>query len=132
MLIHPMVVHFPLALWLTSGLFDLLAWRRDDPMFPRAAFWLVGLGLLGALAGIAAGWYDLLEAEREGVGPGLLIRHRAHGLLAYGATATYLASFLWRWRRPAARRGGVLALALLGAVLAAVAGFLGGEVRTVM
>jgi uncharacterized membrane protein len=130
--VHPLVVHFPLALWLTSALFDLLAWRRDDPLFPRAAFWLVGLGLVGALASIGSGWYDLLQAERQGVGPGLLLRHRTHSLLAYAATATYLASFLWRWRRPSRRRGGFLPLVLLGAVLVAVAGFLGGELRTVM
>jgi len=63
MLLHPLAVHFPLALWLTSALFDLLAWRREDPLYRRAAYWLVGLGLLGAVFSIALGWIDLLAQE---------------------------------------------------------------------
>lgn len=43
MLLHPLVVHFPLAPWLTSLFFDLLAWRQGDPVYRRAAYWLVGL-----------------------------------------------------------------------------------------
>ncbi|HSB68607.1 MAG TPA: DUF2231 domain-containing protein [Candidatus Methylomirabilis sp.] len=132
MLIHPLVVHFPLALWLTSVLFDLLAWRREDPMFRRAAHWLVGLGLLGAAVSILFGWVDLLEQERQGVGTGLLMRHRIHSVVAYLATASYVASFLWRVRRQHRMQGVLLALSLLGAILIAVAGYLGGDLRNVM
>jgi len=132
MLIHPLVVHFPLALWLTSVLFDILAWRRDDPMYRRAAFWLVGLGLLGAAASIAFGWLDLLDQERQGVGPGLLLRHRIHSLLAYLATGTYLANLLWRWRTQNRVAGILLGLSLAGAILIAVTGYLGGALRDVM
>jgi hypothetical protein len=67
MLIHPLVVHLPIALWLTSTFFDLLAWWREDPFFRRTAYWLVGLGILGAAVSIAFGWLDLLAAEARGV-----------------------------------------------------------------
>jgi uncharacterized membrane protein len=132
MLIHPLAVHFPLALWLTSALFDILAWRRDDPMYRRAACWLVGLGLLGAAASIAFGWLDLLDQERQGVGAGLLLRHRAHSLVAYLATAVYLANFLWRWRTQNRVAGILLGLSLAGAILIAVTGYLGAALRDVM
>jgi uncharacterized membrane protein len=132
MLIHPLVVHFPLALWLTSTLFDILALGRDDPMYRRTACWLVGLGLLGAAAGIAFGWLDLLDQERQGVGPGLLLRHRTHSLVAYLATAVYLANFLWRRRTQNRVAGILLGLSLAGAILIAITGYLGGALRDVM
>ncbi len=132
MLIHPLAVHFPLALWLTSTLFDVLAWRKHDQMFFRAAGWLVGLGLLGAAVSIAFGWVDLLDQERQGVGPALLLRHRVHSLAAYLTTAVYLANALWR-RRAEERVGAMLlALALFGAALVCITGYLGGTLRDVM
>lgn len=132
MLLHPLVVHFPLALWLTSLLFDVLAWRRANPMYREAAYWLVGLGLLGAVVSIAFGWIDLIAQERAGVGPGVVLRHRLHGALAYVATAAYLANFAWRWRTENRAVAGPLGLSVLGAILVAITGYLGGELRNVM
>ena len=132
MLSHPLVVHFPIALWLTGTFFDVLAWRRSEPAFRRFAYWLVGLGLLGAVASIVFGWVDLLAAEREGVGTGVLIRHRTHSIVAYAATATYAGNFAWRWRVHNRYAAGLLVLSVAGAVLIAVTAFLGGEIRQVM
>ena len=132
MLLHPLAVHFPLALWLTSACFDLLAWRRGDPVYRRAAYWLVGLGLLGALVSIAFGWIDLLAQERQGVGPGLLLRHRLHSGVAYAATVVYAVNFGWRYRSQNRHAGRLLVLSLVGALLVAIAGYLGGGLRTVM
>jgi uncharacterized membrane protein len=132
MLFHPLAVHFPLALFLASTFFDLLAWRLVDPFYSRAASWLLGLGLLGALLSIALGWLDLLAMERLGIGPGLLIRHRVHSSVAYAATAAYGVNLGWRRQAPDRLAGARLALSLIGAVLIAVAGYLGGELRNVM
>ncbi len=132
MLLHPLAVHFPLALLLAGTFFDLLAWRRADPLYPRAAAWVVGLGLLGALLSIAFGWVDLLALERQGVGSGVLLRHRLHSGAAYAATAAYGVNFGWRRRRPDEFIGARLVLSLVGAALIAVAGYLGGELRNVM
>ncbi len=132
MLIHPLVVHFPVALWLTSTFFDVMAWRKDDALYRRVAYWLVGLGLLGAAMSIAFGWIDLVGLERQGVGTGFLVRHRIHGLIAYAATALYLANFAWRWRTQNRRAAVVLALSFFAAILTAIAGYLGGEIRGLM
>lgn len=132
MLIHPLFVHFPIALWLASTFFDVLVFCRKDPALCRAAYWLVGLGVLGAAVSIAFGWVDLLAAEAQGVGTGLLIRHRMHSLVAYGATACYLADFAWRWRSGNRSGKPLLALSILGAILIAITGYLGGELRNVM
>jgi uncharacterized membrane protein len=132
MLLHPLAVHFPLALLLAGTLFDLLAWWRADPLYPRAAVWLVGLGLLGALLSIALGWVDLLALERQGVGIDLLHRHRLHSGVAYAATALYGVNLGWRRRKSDRFVGARLTLSLVGAALIAVAGYLGGELRNVM
>jgi uncharacterized membrane protein len=133
MLIHPLVVHFPIALWLTGTLFDLLGWRRRDvALYRDMAFWLVGLGLLGAAGSILFGWTDLLDQKRQGVGTGLLLRHTLHSWLAYAGTAVYLGVFLWRWRNGNRRNLALVLLSLLGACLIAVTGYLGGDMRTVM
>ncbi len=132
MLIHPLVVHFPIALWLASTFFDLMAWRRDDAFFRRAAYWLVGLGLLGAAISIGFGWLDLLAAEAQGVGTALLIRHRVHSLAAYCATACFLAEYIWRWQTDNHVGRLLLALSVLGALLIAITGYLGAGLRNVM
>ena len=132
MLSHPLVVHFPIALWLTGTFFDVLAWRRSAPAFRHCAYWLVGLGLLTAAVSIFFGWVDLLAAERGGVGTGVLIRHRTHSVVAYAATTVYAGNFFWRWRVDNRAASGLLLLSLLGAALIAVTGFLGGEIRQVM
>jgi len=131
-LFHPPIVHFPVALWLTSGVFDVLAWRRADPMFRRAAYWLVGLGLMAAAASIAAGWVDLLRLEREGVGAALRQRHLLHSQLAYAATFVYALNFAWRRRTQNAPAPWLLALSFLGAVLIGTTAYLGGALRGVM
>jgi uncharacterized membrane protein len=125
-------VHFPVALWLVATFFDVLGWRREDVFYRQAARWLLWLGLLGAAVSIALGWVDLIAAESQGVGTALLLRHRVHSVLAYTATATYLATALWRGRRAQPLAAGMLALSLLGAVLVAATAFLGGEMRQVM
>ena len=132
MLPHPLAVHFPLALWLTSAVFDVLACRQADPLYRRAAYWLVGLGLLGALVSIALGWIDLLVQERVGVGTGLVLRHRLHSGMAYVASVVYGMNFGWRWWTESRMSGTLLTLSLVGAVLVAIAGYLGGDLRGVM
>jgi len=131
-LLHPFAVHFPLALWLTSTFFDLLAWRHGDAVYRRTAYWLVGLGLLGALVSIVSGWIDLVDQERQGVGPGLLLRHRLHSGVAYAATVAYAVNLGWRFRSGNRLAGTLLVLSLVGAALIAIAGYLGGDLRTVM
>ena len=132
LLLHPLAVHFPLALWLTSALFDLLACRGEDRLYPRAAYWLVGLGLLGAVLSIALGWIDLLVQERAGIGTGLVLRHRLHSEAAYIATLVYAMNLGWRWRTQNRVSATLLTLSLAGAILVAITGYLGGDLRSVM
>ncbi len=129
-LLHPALVHFPIALWMTAALFDVLYLWRRDPFFATGARYLIGLGLLGAGVAMAAGWRDLLTQEALGIGTALRIQHQIHSLLAYGTTVLYAAVFLGRWRRPAP--GWTILLSLVGAGAVVVTAYFGGELRRVM
>lgn len=131
-LYHPWVVHFPIALWLTSALFDLLYLRGGDLFFSRASRFLIGLGLLGAVVSIVSGFVDFRPLVAEGIGQAFVDRHRLHSTLAYASTIVYLVSFVLRWRRPNLGRAAIAVLLVLGAGLILGAGYLGGEVRRVM
>ncbi len=130
-LFHPLVVHFPVALWLTSFLFDLLHARMKARFFLTASTYLIGLGLIGATVSIVTGFVDYIPLVAEGVGQAFVDQHRVHSVLAYASTLVYLGIFLVRWRRPMS--GAVyLGSALLGAALIAITGYFGGEIRRVM
>ncbi|MDQ7844385.1 MAG: DUF2231 domain-containing protein [Armatimonadota bacterium] len=131
-LVHPLLVHFPVALWLTSFLFDLLSLRTSDRFYATASRYLIGLGVLGAVGAIITGFVDYLPLRAQGVGQTFIDRHRTHSLLAYVVTAVYAGIFLLRWRKRGPAGGVAVALAGLGAVLIAITAYLGGEIRRVM
>lgn len=62
--LHPMVVHFPIALLVTSVLLDLigLVTRRDD--LKKAGFYTLIAGVLGGIAGAVTG-FGAEEAAEE-------------------------------------------------------------------
>lgn len=129
---HPLVVHFPIALWLTSFLFDVLHARTADRFFATGARYLIGLGLLGAAAAAVSGFVDYRPLVAQGIGQAFVDQHGVHSLLAYGTTALYGALFVLRWRVPALTPRVSLPLATAGAALIAVTAYLGGEIRRVM
>ncbi len=132
LLYHPLVVHFPVALWLTSFLFDVLFTWRKQPFFGMVSRYLIGLGLLGAAVAIIGGFVDYIPLVAQGVGQAFVDQHRVHSRLAYVTTALYAGLFVARWRWQRLPRGLSLATALAGAVLISVTGYLGGEIRRVM
>ncbi len=131
-LLHPLIVHFPVGLWLTSFVFDLLFARTRDRFFAIAARYLIGLGVLAAGGAIVLGFADLIPLVAEGVGQAFVDQHRIHSTLAYVSTAVYSGLFLARWRWHAMPMTLSLGLALIGAVLVSATGWFGGEIRRVM
>ncbi len=132
LLFHPLVVHFPVALWLTSFLFDVLGLWKKQPFFAAVARYLIGLGLLGAAVSMAAGFVDYVGLVAGGVGQAFVDQHRVHSTLAYGTTALYAGLFVVRWRWARLPSSLSLAVSVVGAVLISTTSFLGGEIRRVM
>lgn len=113
--LHPLLVTVPIGAWLGASWVDF----TTGPSGRTAASRLVGLGILAAgptaLAG-ASDWLDTLKGERR---VGLL-----HALGNDVALSLYIASWLAR-RRGRHVRGKALALA--GAGMLGVSGWLGGH-----
>lgn len=58
---HPILVTVPIGAWVASLVFDVVSRSADDPeIFATGAYWLIGLGVIGAVVAAAFGLLDLL------------------------------------------------------------------------
>ena len=64
---HPFVVPVPIGAFVSSLIFDILTWTRADglPYLVDGAFWLIGVGLIGALVAAVFGVLDLRAIPRR-------------------------------------------------------------------
>jgi uncharacterized membrane protein len=114
---HPMLTDFPLGMWLSASVLDLLPGDHD-----AAGRRLLAGGLLATLPTVATGWSDWLHANRRERRVGLV-----HAVTNVAAAGLYAASL--RSRRHGRRGRGVL-LGLTGGVVATFGGLLGGHLST--
>ena len=124
---HVVLIHFPIALFITSFLFDLLGrWRRDRRFSTAAYFNLVGAAV-ATVPTVASGliaWRWQLEGARL---KGNLQLH-----LILGLTSSGLIWLLTLWRSRLRNRSDerlsapYLALALVAAAVIALTGHVGG------
>lgn len=124
---HPILVTIPIGAWVTSLVFDIASHIVDDPAFlNRGALWLIGVGLVGALAAATIGFLDLLAipagtpAFRTGIW---------HMSLMLAVTVGFGLGFWWRatGNLDDAVAYGPLALSAVCLVVLAIAGSLGGK-----
>ena len=111
--LHPMFVHFPIALWAVAGLFIFLGTlRRRDDLFATGR-WLLYLGAIGAAAAVATGLWAADALGHDSPGHELVHVHRDLMLATsgLGLIATLGAAAL-RDRRHVAAKWVVTALTL--------------------
>ena len=123
---HPVIVHFPIALFIASAVFDILAIWRKQPVFSAVAYFnLLGAALTIPLA-IATGlgaWRWQLEGARL---KGNLQLH----LICALTTGAII--FLLCWRRSCLRAkgdspgAGYFAVMALGLMMITLTGHIGG------
>jgi uncharacterized membrane protein len=93
--VHPFLVPLPLGAFVSSLIFDILTWTRPGelPWLVDGAWWLIGVGLIGA--GIAAvfGVVDLLQIRR---GTRAWRVALAHSTLNVGVAVLFLIGYAWR------------------------------------
>ncbi len=124
---HVVVIHFPIALFITSFLFDLLArWKGDRRLATAAYYNLIAAAVAGVPA-VATGliaWRWLLEGEKL---KGNLQLHLILGLTSSGLV-WLLAGWRTRLRKNPEERltAPYLAVALLAVAVIALTGHLGG------
>lgn len=135
--IHPIVVHFPIALFLTGFALDVMGHLLQRETLKRTALVLVSLGAIGALAAMLTGQFAEESAEESLIAAGerVLDLHEdlgkltAYLLLAVAAVRLILATrWLNRWRWVA---GAALAIYLIAGVAGVgtltATGYYGGE-----
>ncbi|MGA7398998.1 MAG: DUF2231 domain-containing protein [Candidatus Sulfotelmatobacter sp.] len=123
---HVVLIHFPIALFLSGVAFDLLGQRLKRPGLAHAAYFNFGIAAFMTLPVVVSGlvaWQWQLEGQRL---KGILLMH-----LVLGCVSSVMIWLVWwihyraRGRENAAPSYRIL-LELLGAGLVAFTGHLGG------
>ena len=123
---HPVTVHFPIALFIASAVFEILALWRKQPIFATVAYFnliAAALSLPFTIASGLAAWHWQLE------GATLKGNLRLHLVFAL-TTATIILLLSWKRSRLRSRgeapRTMYFALMTLGLLAISVTGHLGG------
>ena len=124
---HPILVTVPIGAWVCSLVFDVASRFASQPgVLAGGSLWLIGLGVLGALAAATVGFLDFLGLPRRtpAFRVGLL-----HLSLNLAVTAAYAGNFAWRtgdYGDAAPVGVPMLVLSVLSVAVLAVSGYLGG------
>jgi len=126
--IHPMLIPFPIALWVFSLVADLIYLWRGDPVWRDwVSFYSLLGGIIGAVAAAAFGIIDWLAIKDRAA------KRTAdwHARLNVIALLIFSAGFYLRTAGGSELIGGGLTIPLLlsvvGVILITISGYLGGE-----
>lgn len=123
--IHQQLIVLPLGLLATAVVFDLLRLSTGNADFATASYLMIGAGVVGGLLAAVFGFIDYLA-----VPPGT--RAKRVGAVHGAGNVVVVVLFAGSWLLRAAEPGHVatglaLGLAVTGAALALLTGWLGGE-----
>jgi uncharacterized membrane protein len=62
--IHPMLIPFPIAFFVSTFLCDLAYWKTANTMWPTASLWLLGAGLIMAALAAVIGLIDVMGDQQ--------------------------------------------------------------------
>jgi uncharacterized membrane protein len=125
---HPILVTLPIGAWVSSLVFDIASKANSDgsPSLVDASYWLIGLGVIGALLAAVFGLMDLVTIPRRTRAFKLGLTHMALNLVI---VAAFIVNFFWRldehYNVPKVRTG-QLVLSAAAILLLAVSGWIGG------
>jgi uncharacterized membrane protein len=125
--LHPMLVHFPVALYPTSVVFDALSHLADDGNpFVRGAFALIVIALVISALAVAAGFADFLLIENGSRTWRIAVLHMSVQLVTSGL---FLANAVLRGRDldVTATPVGPVILSVVGLLTLTLGSALGGE-----
>jgi uncharacterized membrane protein len=126
--IHPMIIPFPIALWVFSLVADVIyLWRANPIWRDYIAFYALLGGILGAAVAAVPGFIDWLSLKDREV----VKLANWHARLNVIALLVFAGSFYLRTTSGAALVSGSynipIALSVLGVILITFSGWLGGE-----
>lgn len=123
--VHPMLVVFPVGLFATAVIFDILHLIFGNPVFPTVSFYMIAAGVIGGLLAAIFGFIDWL---------GLSNNSRAkniggwHGIGNFVIVVLFAISWFLRRGDPNLIPSSLaLILSFAGIALALVTAWIGGE-----
>ncbi len=125
--IHPMIIPFPIALWVFALIADLMFLWRGNPAWTWVAYYCLGAGCIGAIAAAVFGLIDLLGVKsNEAFRTGLI-----HASLNVVALLIFGVDFYLRTgaghQAVGTPNGLPLILSIIGVLGLVISGWLGGE-----
>src|SRR2546430_9173289 len=92
---HPFVVPLPIGAFVSSLIFDFLTRTRAHglPYLVDGAYWLIGVGLIGALVAAVPGLLDLVQIPRRTPPFTTALTHLA---LNVAAAVLFIIGYAWR------------------------------------
>lgn len=125
--VHPMLIPFPLALWVTSFAADVLFYFVRHPTLLVISKFLLAAGCIGAVAAAIAGIIDWLSIKNGDV-KRVANWHARLNITALVVFAISLFLRMGSYSQLVGRRLTLpFLLSLLGVILIAISGWLGGE-----
>ena len=125
--IHPMLIPFPIALWATSFVVDILFYFLRHPTLLVVAKFMIAAGCLGAVAAAIFGIIDWLSIKNGDVKKVA----NWHARLNIAALVVFAISLFLRLGSYSELVGRKLTipflLSLVGVILITISGWLGGE-----
>lgn len=122
--IHPMLVVFPLGLFLTGVVFDIIYWASGDPHYAITSYGMLAAGLIG---GVLAAIFGLVDWG--GIPDGSRAKRIGlyHALINGSALAIFFASWIMRYGHSTDPSEVAMCLNFSAAAIVLVGGWLGGE-----
>jgi uncharacterized membrane protein len=126
--VHPMIIPFPIALWVFSLVADAIYLWRGNPVWRNyIAFYTLLGGIIGAVAAAVPGFVDWLSIKDRNV----VKIANWHARLNVIALLIFAAGFYLRTTSGSALVSGSytipVGLSVLGVILISISGYLGGE-----
>jgi uncharacterized membrane protein len=125
---HPILVTIPIGAWVCSLVFDIATRVNGDgsASLTDASYWLIGIGILGALLAAVFGLMDLVRIPRR---TRALRYGLAHMTLNLTVVGLYVGNFIWRhdsYYEDSKVATGQLVLSAVAIGLLLISGWIGG------
>ena len=123
--LHPMLVVYPLGLWSTAVILDLIFVANGNRALPIASYWMITAGLIGGLLAAVAGFLEWLAIPSNSRAKTIGLWHGLGNLVI-----TLLFAGSW-WLRTGIQdyipSSIAMMLSMIGFALALITGWLGAE-----